>query len=67
MCVLTATPNTIHVVRGPLTLLEGGVVTLCGRRGFAREVPWHVTRRCGSCQRAQKQHDNQEGHVDDGS
>ena len=59
MCVLSCTPNTIHVVSGPLSLVDGGVVTLCGRRGFARDVPWHVTRRCSKCRQAQKEHDKE--------
>lgn len=36
MCVLSRTPNTIHVVSGPLSLLEGGVVGGVGSRGTSR-------------------------------
>ena len=55
LCVLSSTPNTIHVVRGPLARLDDGIITLCGRRGLPREVPWHVVRRCSKCREIEKE------------
>lgn len=52
---LSATPKTVHLVRGPMLSVEGGVVTWCGRRGFGQEPTVWSWRTCQKCVRGMRE------------